>query len=72
MFEGRNPHKKATVYEFPKDSKRVNVKYAKVRERLPYEPLLVRDNGDGTCVCLSDVDLLFNQTRLDRMSERSG
>lgn len=68
MFNGRNPHKKATVLEYPKGYQRVNVKYAKVREYLPYEPLLVRDNGDGTYACLSDVDLLFNQERLDRMS----
>ena len=68
MFNGRTPHKSATVVEYSKNYKPVNVKYAKVRERLPYEPLLVRDNGDGSSTCLSDVDLLFNQTRLDRMS----
>ena len=68
MFNGRTPHKKTTVVEYPKDYKAVNLKYAKVRECLPYELLLTCDNGDGSCTCLSDVDLLFNQQRLDRMS----
>lgn len=64
----RCPYKNATVEQYSEDFLPVNVRYAKVRERLPYEKLLVQDNGDGSSTLLSDVDLLFNQERLDRMS----
>ena len=68
MFAGRNSHKQATVIEYPKDYQPVNVRFAKVRELLPYESLLKQDNGDGSFIYVSDVSLLFNQERLDRMS----
>lgn len=66
MFKGRKTDKTATpcvpvVADF--DSR-----YSKVREHVPYEPLLVNEYPDGSFRVLSDVDLLFNQQRLDRMS----
>ena len=64
MFENRLPLKKATKRICYNVDRRVAV----TRERVVYESLLVDDHGDGTYSYLSDVDLLFNQQRLDRMS----
>lgn len=66
MFVGRNPYKTCTPVTDGCTS--LNARFAKVRERVPYEPLLHDDYPDGSCRLLSDVDLLFNQQRLDRMS----
>lgn len=65
MFSGRYPNKKAT-----KCNKIAHVDYKRVVfcEKPVYAPLLVDDHGDDTFTYLSDVDLLFNQQRLDRMS----
>lgn len=65
MFSGRYPHKKAT-----KCNKIAHVDYKRVVtcEKPVYAPLLIDDHGDDTFTYLSDVDLLFNQQRLDRMS----
>lgn len=68
MFLGRIPNKKSEAIGLPKDYQPVNVRFARIRELLPYESLLVQDNGDGSFVYVSDVSLLFNQQRLDRMS----
>lgn len=68
MFTGRNSNKKSEAIGLPKDYQPVNVRYAQIRELLPYELLLTQDNGDGSFVYVSDVSLLFNQQRLDRMS----
>lgn len=45
----------------------VDLRFAVTRDVLPYEPLLIEDLGDS-CKIVSDVSLLFNQQRLDRMS----
>lgn len=45
----------------------VDIQFAVVRDVLPYEPLLIEDLGTS-CKVVSDVSLLFNQQRLDRMS----
>lgn len=66
MFEGRIRNKKATPLCIKDCS--IDVRHAVVRDRVPYEPLLTMDYPDGSCRFLSDVDLLFNQERLDRMS----
>lgn len=68
MFAGRCANKKATLLVLPKDSQPVNVRFAISRELVPYEPLLTEDIGDGSFFYVSDVSLLFNQQRLDRMS----
>lgn len=68
MFAGRNANKKATLLVLPKDYQPVNVRFAKFREQVTYEPLLTEDIGNGTFIYVSDVSLLFNQQRLDRMS----
>lgn len=67
MFQGRNPHKTATPVQSGVPCMR-DVRFMKIREHVPYEPLLVDINPNGSCRFLSDVDLLFNQQRLDRMS----
>lgn len=66
MFKGRRIDKTATpcVNGVPE----LDLRYAKLREHVPYEPLLVDEYPDGSYRVLSDVDLLFNQQRLDRMS----
>ena len=64
MFKGRNTRNSVT----PCKARRIDTKFCTVRERLPYEPLLIEAQGDGSCRMVSDVDLLFNQDRLDRMS----
>ena len=66
MFKGRFPEKTATPC-LPV-AVELDTRYSKVREHVPYEPLLVNDYSDGSFRVLSDVDLLFNQQRLDRMS----
>ena len=48
----------------------VDLRFAVARDVLPYEPLLIEDLGDS-CKIVSDVSLLFNQQRLDRMSLQS-
>lgn len=65
MFQGRFPQKKAT-----KCNKVAHVDYKRVVmcEKPIYAPLLIDDHGNDTFTYLSDVDLLFNQQRLDRMS----
>lgn len=68
MFTGRIPNKKSEVIGLPKEYQPVNIRFAQLRELLPYESLLIQDNGDGSFDYVSDVSLLFNQQRLDRMS----
>lgn len=65
MFSGRYPNKKAT-----KCNKIAHVDYKRVVtcEKPVYAPLLISDHGNDTFTYLSDVDLLFNQQRLDRIS----
>lgn len=65
MFNGRFPNKQAT-----KCNRIAHVDYKRVVtcEKPVYAPLLINDHGDDTFTYLSDVDLLFNQQRLDRMS----
>lgn len=64
----RPVNKTVTEWSLPKGCRRLDVDLCITRDRLPYEPLLIQDNGDGSRTYLSDVDLLFNQSRLDRMS----
>lgn len=66
MFKGRKTDKTATPC-LPVVAD-LDARYSKVREHVPYEPLLVNEYPDGSFRVLSDVDLLFNQQRLDRMS----
>lgn len=67
MFKNRFPNsrQKAQV------KRSIDKRFSVTRDLLPYESLLVQDLGNGTCRYLSDVDLLFNQERLDRMSLQS-
>lgn len=62
----RYPNKKATLR---KSIGLVDIRMRVLRDPLPYEELLRQDNGNGSCRIVSDVDLLFNQHRLDRMSK---
>lgn len=64
MATVRKPNKKLT----PLKVVSVDVKTSVYRSVLPYEDLYVRDNGNGSVTILSDVDLLFNQQRLDKMN----
>lgn len=66
MFQGRKINKTATPCVTGVAD--LDARYSKVREHVPYEPLLVNEYPDGSFRVLSDVDLLFNQQRLDRMS----
>lgn len=66
MFKGRKTDKTATPCVTGVAD--LDARYSKVREHVPYEPLLVNEYPDGSFRVLSDVDLLFNQHRLDRMS----
>ena len=66
MFKGRITDKKATPL-CVKDCS-IDIRHAVVRDRVPYEPLLTVSYPDGSYRILSDVDLIFNQERLDRMS----
>lgn len=66
MFKGRITDKKATPLSVKECS--IDVRHAVVRDRLPYEPLLTVSYPDGSYRILSDVDLIFNQERLDRMT----
>lgn len=66
MFKGRLTDKTATPCVI--GVAELDARYSKVREHVPYEPLLVNEYPDGSYRVLSDVDLLFNQQRLDRMS----
>lgn len=66
MFKGRMTDKKATPLCVKECS--IDVRHAVVRDRVPYEPLLTVSYPDGSYRILSDVDLIFNQERLDRMS----
>ena len=66
MFQGRKTDKTATPCVAPVAE--LDARYSKVREHVPYEPLLVDEYPAGSYRVLSDVDLLFNQQRLDRMS----
>ena len=60
----RNSEKRATV---PVRGT-IDARHAVVRDRIVYEPLLIEEDGAGCCKIVSDVSLLFNQQRLDRMS----
>ena len=60
----RRPHKRLT----PSRVQSIDIKTCVHRSVLPYEDLYVRDNGNGSVTILSDVDLLFNQQRLDKMN----
>lgn len=60
----RKPNKKLT----PCKVQVIDIKTCVHRSVLPYEDLYVRDNGNGSVTILSDVDLLFNQQRLDKMN----
>lgn len=60
----RKPNKMLT----PSKVCAIDVKTCVYRSVLPYEDLYVRDNGNGSVTILSDVDLLFNQQRLDKMN----
>lgn len=64
MANIRKPHKQLT----PTKVRVVDIKTSVYRSVLPYEDLYVRDNGNGSVTILSDVDLLFNQQRLDKMN----
>lgn len=64
MAGKRYPNKQLT----PSNVVVIDVKTCVHRSVLPYEDLYVRDNGNGSVTILSDVDLLFNQQRLDKMS----
>lgn len=66
MFPGRVIKKKAA--SFPKRSGDMDAQFKVTRDKVVYEPLLIQDLGGSCCRCVSDVDLLFNQQRLDRMS----
>lgn len=66
MFQGRKTNKTATPCVAGVVD--LDLRYSKLREHVPYEPLLVNEYPDGSYRVLSDVDLLFNQQRLDRMS----
>ena len=66
MFKGRITDKTATPCVTGVAD--LDARYTKLREHVPYEPLLVNEYPDGSFRVLSDVDLLFNQQRLDRMS----
>lgn len=62
----RSYRKKATKQGMLSASQ-VDTQFSVVRDVLPYEPLLIEDLGT-CCKIVSDVSLLFNQQRLDRMS----
>lgn len=64
MFRNRFPNSR------PKSQvkRSIDKRFSVTRDLVPYESLLVQDLGNGNCRYLSDVDLLFNQERLDRMS----
>lgn len=64
MADIRKPNKQLT----PTKVRMVDIKTSVYRSVLPYEDLYVRDNGNGSVTILSDVDLLFNQQRLDKMN----
>lgn len=64
MANIRKPHKQLT----PTNVRVIDIKTCVHRSVLPYEDLYVRDNGNGSVTILSDVDLLFNQQRLDKMN----
>lgn len=64
MANIRNPYKQLT----PTNVCVIDIKTSVYRSVLPYEDLYIRDNGNGSCTVLSDVDLLFNQQRLDKMN----
>lgn len=66
MFKGRFPEKTATPCVSGVAD--LDARYSKVRDHVPYESLLLNEYPDGSYRVLSDVDLLFNQQRLDRMS----
>lgn len=66
MFKSRITDKTATPCVTVVDD--LDARYSRQREHVPYEPLLVNEYPDGSFRILSDVDLLFNQQRLDRMS----
>ena len=64
MATRRKPNKQLT----PVKVRSVDIKTSVYRSVLPYEDLYIRDNGNGSVTILSDVDLLFNQQRLDKMN----
>ena len=64
MATKRKPNKQLT----PTSVRVVDIKTSVYRSVLPYEDLYIRDNGNGSVTILSDVDLLFNQQRLDKMN----
>lgn len=64
MANIRKPYKQLT----PTNVRVIDIKTSVYRSVLPYEDLYIRDNGNGSCTILSDVDLLFNQQRLDKMN----
>lgn len=67
MFKGRKPNKTATVP--PKCTvEMMDMRVSVSRDSVPYEPLLTSVSKDGVVTYYTDVDLLFNQERLDRMS----
>lgn len=68
MFAGRFPNKVATEKTFDLS---VGERNSITRDALPYESLLLQKYDDGSVKVLSDVDLLFNQERLDRMSKNA-
>ena len=67
MFKNRFPNSRPKAHVRRSIDKRFSV----TRDLVSYESLLVQDLGNGSCRYLSDVDLLFNQERLDRMSLQS-
>lgn len=64
MFKNRFPNSRPKAQV----KRSVDKRFSVIRDLVPYESLLVQDLGNGACRYLSDVDLLFNQERLDRMS----